>query len=64
MGVLDGEKCATKKYKNWNNKSEEWSFFSFLKIYNILIFNYLDHYGKFDDCIKYWQKYALNSIKA
>ena len=23
MGVLDGKKCATKKYKNWNNKSKE-----------------------------------------
>jgi len=23
MGVLDEKKCATKKYKNWNNKSKE-----------------------------------------
>ena len=36
------KKCAKKsEHEIWNNKSEEWSFFSFLKIYNILIFNYL-----------------------
>ena len=48
--VLDGcfgwgngrKKCAKKsEHEIWNNKSEEWNFFSFLKIYNILIFNYL-----------------------
>ena len=36
------KKCAKKsEHEIWNNKSEEWSFFSFLKICNILIFNYL-----------------------